>query len=414
MLQERNARHGFFERQQFESVCAKLPAALKGLATFAYVTGGRTKSEILPLTWANVDRAEGIVRLEPDTTKNREGRQFPYGDVPELKAVMDEQWAAHEALKKAGNICPWVFQCSGKKKQGIPVKNFRRAWLTATKAAGCPGRIPHDFRRAAVRNLVRAGVPEKTAMTITGHRTRSVFDRYHIINEQDQREAVRKLAGTFRGQSADRPRTPQPTLRSKRRDVNELDGAEGQNRTADTVISVGSTEATWASRRPLALFLLAFLIGRGNPRLPLTAADCQPFVSQRHRPELVPQRSDRRRRARVVCPRAWAGGTRAEGLRPRRLKLWHVARHAASKRQARDVELARPDERGVGPRFHVRHGIRHVDHPENTDPGNRLIWARRIRQQIVHGAIDPEVETQFRRRFASQPQDWEMERERAL
>jgi integrase len=199
MLQERNARHGFFERRQFEAVRDRLPQALQGIATFAYITGWRTKSEILPLTWAQVDRAAGIVRLEPDTTKNREGRQFPYADLPELKAVIDAQWAALEALKKAGTICPYVFQRSGKKKQGQQLKNFRRVWLTATKAAGCPGRIPHDFRRTAVRNLVRAGVPEKTAMTITGHKTRSVFDRYDIVNEQDQREAVRKLAGTISG-----------------------------------------------------------------------------------------------------------------------------------------------------------------------------------------------------------------------
>ena len=199
MLQERNARHGFFEREQFEAVRGRLPTALQGIATFAYVTGWRTKAEILPLTWANVDRTAQIVRLEPDTTKNREGRQFPYGALPELRAVIDAQWTAHEALRTQGVICPYVFQRSGKKRKGCPVKHFRRAWLAATKAAGCPGRIPHDFRRTAVRNLVRAGVSEKTAMTITGHKTRSVFDRYDIVNEQDQREAVRKLAATGTG-----------------------------------------------------------------------------------------------------------------------------------------------------------------------------------------------------------------------
>lgn len=89
--------------------------------------------------------------------------------------------------------------------RGQAIRTFWKRWRTAVKAAGCPGRIPHDFRRTAVRNLNRAGVPETVAMKVTGHLTRSVFDRYDITSEEDLAEASRKLqalAGTISGTTA--------------------------------------------------------------------------------------------------------------------------------------------------------------------------------------------------------------------
>jgi len=96
-------------------------------------------------------------------------------------------------LKADGVLCPWVFHRTGKKVKGKPIVRFTKAWRKACAQAGCPGRIPHDLRRTAVRNLVRAGIPERVAMQMTGHKTRSVFERYNIVSECDLVEAAKKL-----------------------------------------------------------------------------------------------------------------------------------------------------------------------------------------------------------------------------
>jgi len=88
-----------------------------------------------------------------------------------------------------GRVIPWLFHRDGER-----IKSFRRAWLTACRKAGVPGRIPHDFRRTAVRNLERAGVPRSTAMKMVGHKTESVYRRYAIVVEADLREGVERLA----------------------------------------------------------------------------------------------------------------------------------------------------------------------------------------------------------------------------
>ncbi len=200
MLRENNTRQGFFERDEFKSVRDALPESLRGVVTFAFYTGWRVPSEILPLTWAQVDRDSRTVRLEVGTTKNSDGRTLPYDLLPELVDVIESAWREHERLASAGTLCPYLFHRDGK-----PIEGFRKAWKSACKAAECPGKLLHDFRRTAVRNLVRANVPEKTAMSITGHKTRSVFDRYDIVDEADLRAALGLLsdtAGTKKGQSA--------------------------------------------------------------------------------------------------------------------------------------------------------------------------------------------------------------------
>jgi hypothetical protein len=65
--------------------------------------------------------------------------------------------------------------------------------LRPCRNAGCPGRIPHDLRRTAVRNLERAGIPRSVAMKLTGRKTESVYRRYAIADERDLRVAVERL-----------------------------------------------------------------------------------------------------------------------------------------------------------------------------------------------------------------------------
>jgi integrase len=96
-------------------------------------------------------------------------------------------------LKADGVICPWVFNRSNRNVKGKRITTFIKAFRAACTKAGCPGRIPHDLRRTAVRNLVRAGGPERVAMQMTGHKTRSVFERYNIVSECDLVEAAKKL-----------------------------------------------------------------------------------------------------------------------------------------------------------------------------------------------------------------------------
>ncbi len=202
-LSEHNVRSGFFERDAFEAIRKCLPEALQPVVTFAYVTGWRVPSEVLTLQWRQVDFGASTIRLEPGTTKNAEGRMF--GMTPELRACLEGQRAATQAFqKKAGVIVPWVFHRSGR-----PIRDFRGAWEAALIASGLPGRIPHDFRRTAVRNLERARVPRSVAMRMVGHRTEAIYRRYAIVSESDLHEAAAMLAtldvgartGTFAGTS---------------------------------------------------------------------------------------------------------------------------------------------------------------------------------------------------------------------
>ena len=152
------------------------------------------KGEILNFKWNQVVFYElekkGKITLENDQTKNKHPRTAYFtGDL--YQALLEAKRARDAKFPHS----PWV--CTYRK--GERLKSFPKSWNTAVKKAGLKGRIPHDFRRSAVRDMVDSGIPEKVAMEISGHRTRSVFDTYHIVNEDaikrasEQRGAYEKV-----------------------------------------------------------------------------------------------------------------------------------------------------------------------------------------------------------------------------
>jgi integrase len=191
MLTEDNARQGFFEYGDFIALRTALPSHLKGFVTFGYKTGMRI-SEIAKLTWDKVNRDEWYIRLESTDTKNKHPRTIYLDD--ELKEVFRSQWTQR---KEAGKLLPYVFT-NGTGTDRI--KRFDKAWKKACKDAKIGIRHFHDFRRSAVRNMVRAGIPEKVAMRISGHKTRSVFDRSNIVDEKDLQEAATRQAAYLQTQ----------------------------------------------------------------------------------------------------------------------------------------------------------------------------------------------------------------------
>lgn len=179
-LEENPPRQGFFEHHDYLNVRKHLPPSYQDILDFAYYSGWRRR-EITGLTWDEVDLKGDVIRLSPTRSKTKITRVLPI--APPLREVLNRRLARQSSAR------PLVFT-----RDGVKIRTWNSVWREACLKAGVPGRFFHDCRRTAARNLVRAGVPERVAMMLTGHKTRNVFDRYNIVNERELVSAGRRLA----------------------------------------------------------------------------------------------------------------------------------------------------------------------------------------------------------------------------
>lgn len=175
-----NTRQGFVESGDFERLRAELPKALREYAMFLYLSGWRSNEAKL-LEWRDVDIEAGEIKLRPENNKTAKPRTLPL--FGELAEVITRLYAERRLESRL------VFT----RPDGRPIRDIGKTWTKAAARAGLGKLTPHDCRRSAVRNLVRAGISQHIAQSWTGHTTASVFARYDIVSTDDLKHAAERL-----------------------------------------------------------------------------------------------------------------------------------------------------------------------------------------------------------------------------
>ena len=171
----------------FNTLREAMPAKLRPTLTFLYFSGRRSGAA-KKITWAMVDKDYSEIVVPGEIVKNEEALTIPLvGPLEEIATTL------RELRKSFPKPTDRVFD----------FRNFRNIWNATCGKLGLGkydpktrayiGLTPHDFRRSAARNLIKAGVDHRTAMKITGHKTEHIFERYNIKTTDDVREALIKV-----------------------------------------------------------------------------------------------------------------------------------------------------------------------------------------------------------------------------
>ena len=183
-----NARDRILTHDEFTRLCEHSNWHIRGIITIAYYSGMR-RGEILNLTWDKVDMKTRFINLLAGDTKDREKRSIP---------ICDEVYSVLQAIPKSLHD-NHVFLFRGK-----PLSDIRTGLVKACKKAGIiygrfkkDGFIFHDLRHCFNTNMRKAGISESVVMSITGHSTREMFDRYNTIDKLDKKKAVDQLEVFF-------------------------------------------------------------------------------------------------------------------------------------------------------------------------------------------------------------------------
>ena len=216
---EDKVRQGFLELDGYEKVLTQLPLSLKSVFVVGYHIGNR-KGVLLDLKWPQVDFKNGVIRFIGMQNRKPVPVAAPiYGDMEgwlrRQKEFRDEHFPEVEFVffwyPGDSEIAPVSKKGHGgrRNEMGTSIKSFYASWKNAVKNAGFPNLLFHDLRRSAVRNMVeKVGMSEKRAMEISGHKTRSCFERYHIVSLADVQESGRRMGKWMKDQRAENGSAP--------------------------------------------------------------------------------------------------------------------------------------------------------------------------------------------------------------